>query len=187
MKNPLEDNNIRSKIISNYLKFINSCRFDNSFRLTPLSDITPYALCFAIFGYHLIGKRDVLKNNQECWNKFLRSNLNNKRNERIKHADLSVDKPYLQLLCFTLSSLHILGTLEDDPLHDIIIELIPSNLNNALHSCGALNGQPRSGNQAMFIAILLIYAKQYINVDTSESINLWVTLHLKKINQFGFR
>ena len=186
MKNLPENSSLFYKIISNYYRFINSCRSNNSFRLTPLSDISPYALCFAIFGYHLVGKCDILENNKECWNYLLRHNLNLKRAERLLHSDLRTDKPYLQLLCFTLSSLYILRTLDDDPLHDIILELIPSNLNNALHSCGAFNGQPRSGNQAMFIAILLIYAKQYINVDTSESIDLWVNLHLKKMNQFGF-
>ena len=36
----------------NYLKFIQTCRVDDvTYRLTPKSDASAYALCFAIFGY----------------------------------------------------------------------------------------------------------------------------------------
>jgi len=97
-----------------------------------------------------------------------------------------MDKPYLQLLTFTLSALSILGTLSERPLADEVSALLPEDVEVFLLNAKALQGFPRSGNQAMFLAILLIYARDYLGFDTHSAIDRWVTLHRLAMNRFGF-
>ena len=49
----------------------------------------------------------------------MRSHLLEYRDVRAAHGDLAFDKPFLQLLTFTLTSLQILGRLRSDPLGDV--------------------------------------------------------------------
>ena len=183
MKNIFIDIN---KTKADYYQFIKSCRILEEFRLTPKSEVSPYSLCFAIFGYHLLGYNNKIRENKDSWDVILRQQLKFKRIERKQLGRLDRDKPYLQLLTFTLSALFILDTLKVDPLAKEVLELIPDNIVRELKQSGALDGIARSGNYAMFLGILLIHARDYLGLDTDETLDTWARLSLDSINQFGF-
>jgi hypothetical protein len=169
-----------------YQLFIDSCVDDHGeFRLTPRADSSSYALCFAIFGYHLLRNFEVIYRQRERWDQKLREGLVVKKNERAKVSVLLNDKPYLQLLTFTLSALSILGTLKKS-LEDYIVDVLPVDIENALYESKVLDGVPRSGNQAMFLGILLIYARDYLGLDTQGEIDRWLSFHKRAMNSFGF-
>jgi hypothetical protein len=170
-----------------FYRFINSCKnIDNSFRLTPRADASSYALCFAIFGYRLVQADDIINQNRDIWDRKLREGLIMSQALRERKARLSQDKPYLQLLTFTLSALSILGTLTREPLADRVLSLLPSDLEASLNDAKVFDGVARSGNQSMFIGILLICARDYLGIDTQHAIDRWVNLHLSSMNSFGF-
>ena len=170
-----------------YRSFIDTCRMpDGRFCLTPSAEPSPYALCFAIFGYHLLRESTIIAAHRESWDASLRDELARLRDSRSRVVDISSDKPYLQLLTFTLSALTILGTLDHDPLADTILPLLPADIAHALRSAHALDGAARSGNQAMFLGILLLHARDHLGVNTQAEIDQWVALHLDAMNRFGF-
>jgi hypothetical protein len=94
------------------------------------------------------------------------------------------DKPYRQLLAFTLSALAVLDALAADPLEDLVREQLPAQLEPSLHE--ALAGRAQSGNQAMFTAVFLLHAERYLGMDTRPALERWVSLHLERMNRFGF-
>jgi hypothetical protein len=169
-----------------YRRFLDSCSTGDSFRLTPRAEPTAYALCFGIFGLHLLGEIDFMRDRHEAWNHMLRHNLEIARNERSKVAPLHRDKAYLQLLTFTLSALRILGTLQRDPVEGYVREVLPGNIEAELEQTGALRGIARSGNHAMFLAVLLLHARDYLGLNTQAQLDAWVSLHLDAINPLGF-
>jgi len=170
-----------------YEKFIHSCRKSfNEFCLTPHAEISSFALCFAIFGLHLIGKLDeYLQDKNEIGQKLLQ-NLKLYKKQREKEHNLKYDKPFLQLLTFTLSCLFILGKLKDEPLEQFVLPCLSKDVFKDLKKIGALDGRPQSGNKAMFIAILLIHARDFLSQDTQTRIDDWVEVHLSNMNRFGF-
>ncbi len=170
-----------------YRRFIDSCRApDGQFRLTPRADASAYALCFAIFGYQLLRESAVIDAHREEWDRRLRDGLHKMRTERSGVAYLRSDKAFLQLLSFTLSALAILGTLARDPLADFVVDLVPADIEAALRDARAFDGVARSGNQAMFLGILLLHARDYLGQPTQPQINRWAELHLAEMNGFGF-
>ena len=51
-----------------HLKIIQTCRVDDfTYRLKPKSDTSAYALCFAIFGYHLLKQHDFISLHRNFW------------------------------------------------------------------------------------------------------------------------
>jgi hypothetical protein len=100
-------------------------------------------------------------------------------------ADLHT-KPYRQLLTFGLSALAILDELKHDPLEDLVCEQIDDNVADKLRRAGVLDGQAGSGNQAMFAAIFMIHARDYLGVPVDEKLKEWVETHIKHMNRFGF-
>lgn len=168
-------------------RFIDGCRaVDGKFQLTPRSDSSAYALCFAIFGYQLLQVQDVIEEYREEWDRMLRHNLCAQHKERSRVAELTHDKAYLQLLTFTLSALKILGTLDKDPLAEVVLELLPVDIECTLREARVLEGMVRSGNYAMFLGVLLLHVRDYLFMDTQPSIDCWVKLHLGAMNRFGF-
>ena len=168
-----------------YFKFLKDCRFgDNSFLLTPNSDGSPYATCFWIFGIHLLKKTKILSEENYRLDDIIRNNLYNYR-KKIKNDDIK-KKPWRQLLTFSLSALHILGTLKRDPLEELIIEVLPEDILLELNKYGSLIGVPGSGNDAMFIAIFLIHSEKFLGLNNKHKIDQWVELHIKNQNKFGF-
>ena len=67
-------------IRDNYGEFIDSCYADErGYRLTKKSDISSYALCFAIFGKHLVGDNIFLSENKNLFDSLLRENIYKKK------------------------------------------------------------------------------------------------------------
>jgi hypothetical protein len=176
-----------SEVRFDYIRFIGECAdIDGTYRLTSRADPSSYALCFAIFGYRLMKAEEVIDANREVWDRKLREGLTMLQVEREKAVLLNQDKPYLQLLTFTLSALSVLGTLDRDPLYKTVIGLLPEDIETALRDANSLTGVARSGNQAMFLGVLLLHARDYLGIDTREEIKLWLALHLGAMNRFGF-
>ena len=170
-----------------YKSFLDSLSNGSSFKLTAASDASPYARCFAIFGLHLLQCNDRLSSNSELLAKSIRNDLDLLRDKRREAGfSLKFDKAYLQLLTFSLSALAVLGRLKSEPLEDHVLPLVSEDVETDLGSAGALDGVPQSGNQAMFLAIMLSHARDYLGIDVSNSIELWESLHLKSMNEFGY-
>ena len=173
------------EIKDNYRSFIESCNVDNEFKLTTNSEKSPYALCFAIFGYQLLKDEKTINKNREKWIKLLLSNIK-KYKENLRDDEIYFTKPYLQLLAFTLSSLKILNSIDNSEIVKHVEPIIKFDIEESLTRFGVANGIPGSGNMAMFHAILLIHLRDIIGHDVNESIDKWINFHLKSMNKFGF-
>lgn len=170
-----------------YLRFIGDMRISKTeFRFTPHSEATPFSLCFALFGLHLLGDEKTLQCDTQTYANALRDRLYKYYSQRKTGGDIKVDKPFLQLLAFTLSALSIMGCLRDNPLEEIVLPLLTRDVKTDLDRIGALDGIAGSGNLAMFMAILLIHARDYLGLDTNRLIEQWIGLHLDSMNRFGF-
>lgn len=165
-----------------YSDFIAQCEGEScNYSLTPEADVSSYASCFSIFGRHLL-RSTVDSRTAARLAVHLRAALRGVRG----NGDILRGKPYRQLLAFVLSALAALGQMETDPLPDLIREQLPTDLGKELVGLGCLEGKPGSGNQAMFLAIFLLHARDYLGVDTKDQINQWVDLHQGAMNRFGF-
>jgi hypothetical protein len=168
-----------------YRAFIDSTRraeFD--FALTPRAECTPYARCFAVFGYSLLC--DDIGESADGLALSMIRDLDYLKLTREKISfNLSNDKPYLQLLTFTLSALKVLNRLEVYPLLDHIEPLLSKDIDVEFKKCGVFEGRARSGNQAMFFAILHLYAAQ-LGFSAEKFILEWQRLHKDTLNNFGF-
>lgn len=170
-----------------YAAFVRSCLDGpTSARLTPRADPSPFALCFAIFGLQLAGDHDTLVLHGSAWARALREAVRLTARQRASSVDLATDKHFLQLLTFSLSALTVLGRLDEDPLADVVLPLLPADVPAALRRAGADRGLARSGNHAMFIAILLLHARRSLERDTDAALADWVRCHRQWMNRFGF-
>lgn len=171
-----------------YEKFILKCSEKKyNFRLTPIADSSAFARCFGIFGLHLINSEhlQVYKNNGFA--RTIKVELDQYKNERESLGiDLALDKAYLQLLCFSLSALKIIGKLESFPLKNHVEALAKRDISKDLKACGSAIGKPSSGNIAMFMAIIRIHAQQALKIDTQDDLNFWINTHLQSMNCLGF-
>jgi hypothetical protein len=174
------------KAKNRYRLFLDSARrgeFD--FALTPRAECTPFARCFGLFGYGLLcddGIEDIADGLAES---LVRDLDAFKFSRRGLCGNLVRDKPYLQLLTFTLSALSLLNRLGSCPLLNHIEPFLTIKIEDELKKGGVFEGRPRSGNLAMFFAILLLYASR-IGFETERSIASWQHLHQDALNRFGF-
>ena len=166
-----------------FVEFTAMCRSSEStYSLTPAAEPSAYARCFGVFCRHLANEPFVHSE---------RATLAAAIRESARHAHAQRDtdrrgKPFRQLLAFSLSALAALGSLTDDPLEDIVREQITERVRADLDAYGALEGRPGSGNQAMFMAVLLLHARDYLNCNSDGRVQEWVALHLARMNRFGF-
>ena len=164
--------------------FVMLCKTDSEdFRLTPKSDISPYALCFAIFSLHLLKEDTYLKDKKEVLAEKLNANLRAMRDNK---STSIYSKPFMQLLTMTLSAFSVLNMLRKYDLSDIISNYTNVDMISILHRHKCAEGIPQSGNMAMFYAIIHIYARDYLGFKTNMSIQSWVEYHLNYQNEFGF-
>lgn len=170
---------------SRYEVFIDSTeRDDFSFALTPKAECSPYARCFAIFGYRLLGRS--LDSTADGLARGMVRDLDLLRIQRRRaRLDLLSDKAYLQLLTFTMSALSALDKLEEYPLESHIKPFLGKDIAFELKNSGVFDGRPRSGNHAMFLVIILLYASRF-GFDTKSSVLEWERLHRVAMNQHGF-
>ena len=151
------------------------------FRLTAAADPSDYARCFHVFLAH------TLKVPQAQSSENLAVDIRAAaRLQRRQSGDRYRDKPYRQLLTFSLSALHLLGALREDPLADLVEEQLPVSVHEDLHRLGCLDGLAGSGNQAMFVAIFLLHGRDYLGLATQPLIDEWVEAHMRRLNRFGF-
>ena len=144
-----------------------------------------FARAIAVFGATLVGCVDGLKADRALLASKLRADLRSYFRER-QGVRITTDKPLMQALTFTLSALAALGRLDEDPLEDLIKPLLKDDVDDVLKSVGALRGRPQSGNIAMCLAVVLIHARQFLDMDTASALDTWVNLHLTHMNRFGF-
>lgn len=169
-----------------YHTFVMCTRAADGFRLTPRAEPSPYARCFGLYGLSLVGRRADLASGADGWARQIREDLDHVRaRRRAAGADLHVDKTYLQLLTFSLSALRVLDRLDDDPLEDHVVPLLSADILADLERAGVFEGAAQSGNYAMFLAILLLHGRDALARD-SDQIARWCSLHLERMNQFGF-
>jgi len=174
-------------VIDNVFGFIQQCRTDAGlFKLTPNSEATTFSLCFAIFLLNQIGRLSELESEYDFFSDEIVRGLEQYKLEREITADLQTDKSFLQLLCFSLSVLYLLDKQKDITLKDMVSCLIPEDIGLYLQRIKALSGKPQTGNLAMLIAILMIYARDSLGEDTDEKISIWVEKHIDSMNAYGF-
>jgi hypothetical protein len=173
---------------ASYRRFIDSTAVgDTDFRLTVRAEPTPYARCFALFGLQLLRDRERLAAGADRLAAAIRSDLDAVKAERTAAgADLRFDKAYLQLLTFSLSALAILERLDADPLRDHVLPMISQNIEADFARARVLDGAPGSGNQAMFMAILLLHARDRLGEDDQGQIARWLAVTVASMNEFGF-
>tara|TARA_B100001059_G_scaffold236750_2_gene289743 strand:- start:8914 stop:10077 length:1164 start_codon:yes stop_codon:yes gene_type:complete len=171
----------------NYYNFLIQCFLnDNNFKLTLNSTKNPFALCFAIFGFNLLKKKEIIIKFKKIWSDLLISNLNNFYSIKKKTSkDLSTDKSFLQLFCFTLSALSILDEIKNFK-PDYLCKIFDNNIdhNNKLVLEGSLIGKPGTGNLAMFYAIIYYFLGKNFNYNTSILLKKWLNLHQQNLNNY---
>jgi hypothetical protein len=167
--------------------FLRNCRTESGlYRLTPNSETSPFALCFAIFLYQLIGRLHELESEFSYLAEQVATDLYSYAEKRKKMADLKTDKAFLQLLAFSLSTLHLLEAREQYPLTDIVESLVPDDMQAYLEEVRAYDGVPRSGNLAMCMGVLVIYGRNFLGMSFDNQIETWVNGHLTHMNQYGY-
>lgn len=161
--------------------FVDSCLPQTATAvLTPNAEPGPYALCFDTFCRKLLMHHGLASDGR---GEVLRQMVRDARRAREYPAN---DKPYRQLLTFVLSALSILGELDADPLADLVSEQIPHSVGFELQRFECLQGRVGSGNQAMFMAIFLMHARDRLGMNTQSALDEWVDLHVRHMNRFGF-
>lgn len=169
-----------------YLGFLQMCQApDGSFRLTPAADSSAYAACFWVFGMHLLRQQARLVERRSELAASIRQAVRDARAQGAASGTLG-GKAYRQLLAFALSALSVLDSLADDPLEDLVKEQLPASVEQELDRHACLAGKAQSGNQAMFMTVFLLHARDVMGMDTGEQLDAWVRLHLASMNQFGF-
>jgi hypothetical protein len=157
------------------------------YRLTPRAEATSFARCFAIFGLHLLRDTACLAAGADRWALAIRADLDTYRRERTSlGVTLARDKPYLQLLTFSLSALSVLDRLATTPLSEHVTAALSHDVDADFAATGVLEGAPGSGNQAMMMAILLLYARDHLGLNTEGRLDRWTSLLLVSRNRFGF-
>jgi hypothetical protein len=170
-----------SRVCGAALRFVEACRAeDDTFKLTPRSEPTPFGRCFAIFVLHLLGEGGEIAARGAMLHRRIVGDVKSFAARR-RHANVELqrDKAFLQLLTFSLSALAIMGEADDPELAALIPELLPAELEKFLRAAGTFEGVAQSGNLAMFHAILMLSSKD-------SRIAEWRDLHLQHANERGF-
>lgn len=177
-----------SQIKEKYSIFLSSLEIDNNFKFTKKSNICIFSLCFAIYGFNLLNKRELINKNKDIWNQRLLQNLDRYYKERkLISKNIFLDKSFLQLLCFSLSAFKILNTLEKNIfLKNFFDEFYKLDLLNILKTNKVFEGFPKTGNLSMFYSIIYFYIIKFKNYSDNSFLDNWHQEHLKNMNEFGF-
>lgn len=179
-------NNVMN-IISKSNQYVDEMECSDGFKLFSRSEISPYARCFAIFIKSMIKQDKWLIDNKKKLTKELNQDLFNFYNTRNKESpNLILDKPFLQLLCFTLSALNILNSPLSEKNTEIIDNFLKIDLISSLHERGVHSGLPGSGNHSMFIGILLLFARDFRSLNKDKEIAEWIEFNQCHLNENGF-
>ena len=113
-------------------------------------------------------------------------NLQSLNRQFPKIEDRYKSKLYLQTLCFSLNALDLLKSLDDQIVNTTIEDMSKLSVSPYLHAHGCDIGRPGSGNFALFIAQVMIFAKKLGIRNTDNSMNDWITFHKNTMNNIGF-
>ena len=102
------------------------------------------------------------------------------------NIDWKYNKPFLQLFCFTLSSLNILNAQLSDKNLAILKKILNFEIKEVLKNKNVDRGDAGSGNHSMFYAIFNIYANEFLNLDRNKQIQEWLDFNINSINSNGF-
>tara|TARA_B100000989_G_scaffold145077_1_gene108118 strand:- start:40539 stop:41705 length:1167 start_codon:yes stop_codon:yes gene_type:complete len=176
-----------SKIIETTNQFIDKLETPDGFKLFERSEISPFARCFVIFNKSLTKQYNWLEERKQFLIKDLNIDLHILYKEKVENKiEWRDDKSFLQLFCFTLSSLNILnGKLTDQNL-EILKKILDTDFKKNLEKKGVHRGTAKSGNHSMFFAIFNIYANNYLNIDRTKQIKDWLEFNSNTINSNGF-
>tara|TARA_B110001450_G_C17647116_1_gene491688 strand:- start:838 stop:1965 length:1128 start_codon:yes stop_codon:yes gene_type:complete len=167
--------------------FVDGMEDPTGFRLFARSGVSPYARCFAIFSKALCQDHE--------WLDTRRDKLINDLNEELSifydvrtslHLNLKMDKPFLQLFCFSLSALNILRGELSEKNRFVLEKYLNDDLLAGLIERDVHGGSPGSGNHAMFVAILIIAAQELLGLNKSKEIAAWLNFNANHINSHGF-
>ncbi|MBT6231530.1 MAG: hypothetical protein HOI47_33225, partial [Candidatus Scalindua sp.] len=64
--------------------------------------------------------------------------------------------------------------------------ILPNDMASYLESIQVTNGNPQSGNIAMCIAVIAIYARDFLGRHVGRIIDDWVSIHIESMNEYGF-
>jgi hypothetical protein len=167
--------------------FLSKCRRGKyDYSLTPNAEPTAFARCFAIFILHFLELNEYSAGDRKELALIMVQDLLAYKAARQSSRSFLFDKPFMQLLTFTLSSLAIIDQQHQNSVDQLICELASMDVELFLKETRALEGVAQSGNLAMFLAIVLIHSKSLLGPSSEKKIEQWVNLHKESMNQFGF-
>ena len=174
-------------IIKKSDQFINKLETSKGFKLFEKSEVSSYARCFVIFTKYLTKQFDWLEKRKQQLIDDLNIDLYALYNDQINNnIDWRYNKPFLQLFCFTLSSLNILdGHLNNKNL-EILNKILDIEIRKNLNHKNVDKGVAGSGNHSMFFAIFNIYANDFLKLDRLYQIQEWLDFNSKSMNSNGF-
>lgn len=163
--------------------YVHRCELGaDAFGLTPLSEPSAYARCFAVYIWHLLQYPVLAERAMPLADAVVKD----MRSMRARPGTDVRGKPYRQLLTFSLSALAALPGASPRMLDDLVEEQVSHADADDLSRLGCLKGLAGSGNQAMFMAIFLLHGRDQLGLATQPLIDQWVQLHLQHMNRFGF-
>ena len=174
-------------IIKKADQFINTLETSKGFKLFERSEVSPYARCFVIFNKYLTKQFEWLDKRKKQLSYDLNIELYTLYNTKINsNIDWKYDKPFLQLFCFTLSSLNILNAQLSDKNLIILKKVLNFEIKEILKNKNVHKGDAGSGNHSMFYAIFNIYANEFLKLDRNKQIQEWLDFNINSINSNGF-
>ncbi|WP_261842352.1 hypothetical protein [Aliamphritea ceti] len=148
-------------------------------KLTQKSECSDYARCFYVFAANTIQRLDLVDIDGVAERVFEVA-VSHYENEQTNTSG----KPFLQLLCFSLSVLNILDKEYLKRLLSVVSDLQVDDLDTHLCRMGVHEGVAGSGNLAMFQAVLL--ASGNSSKETSYALDKWFSFHAAHLNERGF-
>ncbi len=174
-------------IINKADQFINKLETSKGFKLFERSEVSPYARCFVIFNKYLTKKFEWLENRKQHLTYDLNIDLYDFYNAKINsNINWRYDKSFLQLFCFTLSSLNILNAQLSDKNLVILKTILNFEIKEILKNKNVDKGYAGSGNFSMFYGIFNIYANEFLKIDRNKQIQEWLDFNINSINSNGF-
>ena len=114
-------------------QFIDKLETPNGFKLFERSKVSPYARCFTIFNKYLLKEFEWLEKKSEKISNDLNIDLYKLYKKKISNGiDWRYDKSFLQLFCFTLSSLNILKYKLNNQNLEILNKILDIDVNTSL-------------------------------------------------------
>ena len=175
-------------IVNKYCNYINGQRLNKTdFALSNKNVSSPFARCFAIFGRYNFSTQLWTEGEKDILAFYILKDLKLFINQKYNLKDFYNYKAPSQLLTFSLTALYCLDRVNDNKkfLRSIIEPYLIIDIKKYFIEHKVLTAEPTSGNFAMFLAIILIYARDWLNIDTQEKINYWTKSHLKNLNNLN--